>query len=81
MGPTKPGWGWPTSPRLESLRDDWFQAETESEQKRICEQMQLQAFEDLPYIPLGLFLRPTAYRRSLVDMRLGLPLFFGVRPA
>ena len=31
-------------------------------QKKICEQLQLQAFQDVPYIPLGQVLGATAYR-------------------
>ena len=81
MGPSRPGWGWPTSPKIEELREAWLDATTEAEQKSLCEQIQIQAFEDLPYIPLGLFRFATAYRRSLVGVQKGLPLFWSVRRA
>ena len=79
MGPKVPGWGWPTSPGIEELRAKWLDAEDEAEQKRLCEQIQLQAFVDLPYIPLGVFYFATAYRRSLTGVLKGLPLFWNVR--
>ena len=79
MGPKAPGWGWPTSPRIEELRAQWLDAQDEAEQKRLCEQIQLQAFEDLPYIPLGVFYFATAYRSSLNGVLKGLPIFWNVR--
>ena len=57
--------GWPTDPKLEALREEWFNATTPEEQKKIAEQMQLQAFESVPYIPTAQFIIPTAYRDTL----------------
>ena len=45
--------GWPKAPKLEALRDQWFDAPDLDAQKRIAREIQLQAFEDVPYIPLG----------------------------
>jgi peptide/nickel transport system substrate-binding protein len=78
---TGPGswFGWPTIPRLEALRDAWFEAPTEAEQKRICEEMQLVAFEELPYVPTGQFFIPFAFRRTVTGILQGpLPLFWNV---
>ena len=71
--------GWPSSPQLEALRDAWFLAPDEAGQKRICEQMQMQAFQDVPYVPLGQYLAPTAYRADLSAVLNGNPVFWGVR--
>ena len=57
--------GWPTDPKLEALREEWFNAATPEEQKKIAEKMQLQAFESVPYIPTAQFIIPTAYRDTL----------------
>jgi peptide/nickel transport system substrate-binding protein len=73
--------GWPTSPRIEELRDAWFLAPDLASQKKICEQIQLQAFQDVPYIPLGQTITPTAYRSDLTGVLDGLPLFWNVRRA
>jgi peptide/nickel transport system substrate-binding protein len=73
------GRGWPTSPRLEALRDQWLEATALPEQKRIAAEMQLQALVDVPYIPLGQLLASTAYRRDIVDVLGGFALFWNVR--
>lgn len=71
--------GWPTSPRIEALRADWLQADGVAAQRKIAEQIQLQAFEDVPYIPLGQTITTTAYRANLSGMLDGLPLFWNIR--
>lgn len=80
-GNGKDAWfGWPESSRLEELRNSWFLANGIGEQKRVCEQMQLQAFHDVPYIPLGQFLQATSYNRSLTGvLKGGFALFHNVR--
>ena len=71
--------GWPTSPGLEALRDAWLDTADIDAQKRIGEQMQLQMWKDVPYIPMGFWVRPTAHRRNIVDVPWGFPAFYGVR--
>ena len=73
--------GWPTSSDLECLRTAWLDAPTLAEQKRICEQLQWQLWHDVPYIPMGQVIKPTAYRNDLVDLPSGFPAFYGVRRA
>jgi peptide/nickel transport system substrate-binding protein len=74
-------YGWTTSARLEALRAAWLQAGDPAEQKRICEQIQLQVWEDAPYVPLGEVFAPTAYRGDLTDMLRGFPKFYNLRRA
>lgn len=71
--------GWPSSPRIESLRAEWLRADNIAAQRRIAEQIQLQAFEDVPYIPLGQTITTTAHRADLTGMLDGLPLFWNIR--
>ncbi len=73
------GRGWPTSQALEDLRDAWLAAPTEADQKRIAQSIQHQAFLDVPYIPIGQFLAPQAYRRDIVNVSSGFAQFWGVR--
>ncbi|WP_426955655.1 ABC transporter substrate-binding protein [Muricoccus radiodurans] len=73
--------GWPTSPRLEALRAAWFEAPDLPAQKRICDEMQRQVWQDVPYIPLGLIRRATAYRSNLQDMAENGVMFTGLRRA
>jgi peptide/nickel transport system substrate-binding protein len=71
--------GWPDSPKLEAFRDAWLDAEDIGAQKKISEQMQLQMWQDVPYIPMGHWIRSTAHRRNIVDLPWGFAAFYGVR--
>nr|WP_232480985.1 ABC transporter substrate-binding protein [Roseomonas sp. KE2513] len=71
--------GWPSSPKLEALREDWLTAEDRAAQRRIAGEMQRQAMEDVPYIPVGAYRAMTATRRNLQDRVGGFPIFWGVR--
>jgi peptide/nickel transport system substrate-binding protein len=73
--------GWPTIPKLEELRDAWFVAPDQGAQKRIAEEMQVVAMEELPYVPVGSYLSITAHRANLVDRVKGLMLLWGMRRA
>ena len=71
--------GWPTDPRLEALRQDWIDAADDAGRRKLAETIQVQAFEDVPFLPLGSYLQPTAYRADLTGMLTGLPLFTNIR--
>jgi peptide/nickel transport system substrate-binding protein len=71
--------GWPTAPKLEAIREQWLHAPGLATQKALAADMQRQAFEDAPAMPLGLYYQPVAYRNDLADMMKGLILFTGVR--
>ena len=74
--------GWPESPRLEALRDAWFDAPDLAAEQTIARQMQAIAWDEVPFIPLGQVLPPQAYRRSITGVVKGGPaLFWGVRRA
>jgi len=73
--------GWPDSPRLEALREEWLNAADIAAEQRIGQQMQIQMWRDVPYIPLGHWIRSTAHRREIVDLPWGFPAFYGVRRA
>ncbi len=71
--------GWPTIPRLEELRDNWFVAPNLDAQKAIAREMQTVALDELPYIPIGAYLSITSLRANLTDRVKGLALFWGIR--
>ncbi len=71
--------GWPTSPGIEALRERWFDASEQAERKALTAAIQRQAFEDVPYYPLGLYDRPTAYRANLTGVLDDIPVFWNVR--
>ncbi len=71
--------GWPDLPKIEALRNDWLAAGDMASQVAICRKLQLQAFEDVPYLPVGSYFQPTAYRADLTGMQKGLVLFTGLQ--
>lgn len=71
--------GWPNSPRIEALRGQWLETADIPGQKRICAEIQKQAFEDVPYVPLGQYFQPMAYRTNLAGLLNGFPIFWNVR--
>ena len=73
--------GWPTSATIESLRDSWFAAPDLPTQQAIARQMQMQAFQDVPYYPLGLITDVTAYRKQVSGVLGGLIAFYNVQKA
>ncbi|MBV8841088.1 MAG: ABC transporter substrate-binding protein [Alphaproteobacteria bacterium] len=75
----KATFGWSHSRGLEELRDAWLVAPDAAAQKQIGIAMQRQAFIDVPYVPLGVFYQPTAYKKELSGVLKGLPLFWNVR--
>jgi peptide/nickel transport system substrate-binding protein len=71
--------GWPDIPRLEELRDQWFDAPVLAEQQRIAREMQIVAMDELPIIPLGGYRSVSAYSRNLVDRVKGFAIFWNIR--
>jgi peptide/nickel transport system substrate-binding protein len=82
-GNGKQGWfGWPTDDKIEALRQSWFDAADVAAQKDICKQIQLEAFQSVPFIPVGGWYYPWAIRKDLADfVQCAAVLFWGVRRA
>jgi peptide/nickel transport system substrate-binding protein len=71
--------GWPTSVKIEELRDAWFKAPDLAAQQTLARELQLQAFQDVPYIPLGQYFQPTAFQSNLTGVLSGNPVFWNIR--
>jgi peptide/nickel transport system substrate-binding protein len=72
--------GWPTDPALDEQRAAWFAAPDLAGQKAAAAAMQMEAFRSVPYIPLGQWSQPTAFRSDLTGFVRGSnPVFWGVR--
>jgi peptide/nickel transport system substrate-binding protein len=71
--------GWPTSVKIEELRDAWFKAMDLAAQKELARDLQLRALQDVPYIPLGQYFQPTACQANLTGMLAGNPVFWNIR--
>ncbi|HWK43874.1 MAG TPA: ABC transporter substrate-binding protein [Stellaceae bacterium] len=74
------GWfGWPTMPKLEELRAQWFDAPDDATQKKICGEIQQTVFDEVPFYPLGQLYQPTAYKKELSGVLDGFVLFWNVK--
>ena len=73
--------GWPVAPKLEALREQWLAETKLTAQQDLARSLQLQAWQDVPFLPLGSYNQPTAYRDTLTGMMKGLILFTNVRRA
>jgi len=57
--------GWPTSPMLESLREQWLDTPDLPTQQSIAAKIQATALQEVPFIPLGQIFYPTAIRTGI----------------
>lgn len=75
------GWiGWPTSEQREKLRVAWLDAPSEEKRKQIGNEVQQEAFDSIPYIPVGQYFQPAAFRSDLTGfVRAPFSVFWGVR--
>jgi peptide/nickel transport system substrate-binding protein len=77
----KGGWfGWADDPKIEQLKDAFVRAPSIDEQKKIAADIQKEAYEQVIYIPLGQYLLPSGWRKSLTGVLDGpaTPLFWNV---
>ena len=79
-GNGKGAWfGWPDDPKIEALREAWFSAADLAAQKKVGAEIQLQAFQNVPYYPLGLAHNATAFRKDITGVPEGFVIFWNVR--
>ena len=73
--------GWYKSERMEMLRGQWLETSDLAERQGICRDIQQLAWEDVPFLPLGEYQQPTAYRSSITGVLDGTAVFWNVQPA
>jgi peptide/nickel transport system substrate-binding protein len=72
-------YGWPTVPRIEELRDTWLDSSDAAERKKLCAAMQLEAFQNGMFIPLGQYFQSAAWRKNVTGQLKGpVPVFWNV---
>ena len=75
------GWfGWAEDPKIEQLKDAFARSGSPEEQKKIAANIQKEAYEQVIYVPLGQFLIPSAWRKSLNGVLDGpaTPIFWNI---
>ena len=75
----KAWFGWPISPALEALRTQWFEATDLAGQQAACRALQMQFWQDVPYVPTGEYFRPIARHPRVSLPSKGFPMFYNVR--
>jgi peptide/nickel transport system substrate-binding protein len=78
---TKGGWfGWAEDARIEQLKDAYARSSSPEEQKKIAADIQKEAYDQVIYVPLGQFLLPSAWRKSLSGVLDGpaTPVFWNI---
>jgi peptide/nickel transport system substrate-binding protein len=78
------GWfGWAEDARIEQLKNDFARASSPEEQKKIAADIQKEAYDQVLYIPLGQFVQPSAWRKSLTGVLDGpaTPIFWNIDKA
>ena len=82
-GNGKDAWfGYPSDEKMEAMRNAWMDSNDEAASKRLDAEIQLRAFETVPFIPLGQYLPPSAWRSNLSGLLKGaVPVFWNVNKA
>jgi peptide/nickel transport system substrate-binding protein len=78
LWPSNPGSNVPLdgvkpNPKMSALKANWFDAPDAGEQKLLAQKMQLLGFEEPPFIPLGQYFIPYAYRNGMTGF-VGAPI-------
>src|SRR6266567_4244795 len=78
---TKGGWfGWAEDAKIEQLKDAYARSGSPEEQKKIAADIQKEAYDQVIYVPLGQYLAPSAWRKSLSGVLDGpaTPIFWNI---
>jgi peptide/nickel transport system substrate-binding protein len=74
--------GWPDDPKLETLHDQWLDSTDPVEQAKLAADLQQEALTYAPYVPLGQYFPPTAWRKTVTGQLKGpVPVFWNVAKA
>jgi len=74
--------GWPNVPELEQLTTAWVRTTDQATRKRLAEQIQMLALNEVTYVSLGEWDYPTVFRKSVRDVvQFVSPVFWNVRMA
>jgi peptide/nickel transport system substrate-binding protein len=74
------GWfGWPKDDEVEKLRDQFVRTTDAAKQKEIATAIQKRAYDDVMWIPTGIYYQPTAWRSNLSGvLKSPVPFFWNI---
>jgi peptide/nickel transport system substrate-binding protein len=58
-------WGWHRSEEMARLRMDWVRTTDPAKRHRLAEQLQVLAYEEVPYVPWGQYISPSVHRKAV----------------
>lgn len=71
--------GWACSPKIEELKNAWARESDPAKRKEIVAQIQQEAAQLVPIVPVGQFFAPIAYRRNVTGfMSTPVPVFWNL---
>ena len=71
--------GWPENEKIEELRDAFAQETDPEKQQEIVEELQVELYDFVPYIPTGQYYQPTAYRDNVSNvLEAPVPFFWNI---
>jgi peptide/nickel transport system substrate-binding protein len=75
-------YGWPCDAEVERLRAAWLEAPDETARQAITQELSRALWTSLPAIPVGQYIQPYAWRRTVTGLLKTFPLvFWGVDKA
>ena len=74
------GWfGWPKDDEVEKLRDAFVRTTDPAEQKKIATEIQKRAYDDVMWIPAGIYYQPSAWRTNVSGvLKAPVPFFWNM---
>jgi peptide/nickel transport system substrate-binding protein len=71
--------GWAENAEIERLKLEWVRATDRARQKRLADEIQKLAYDEVMYVPFGQWVLPTAYQRAVNGiLKFPAPLFWNV---
>ncbi|WP_449309037.1 ABC transporter substrate-binding protein [Pseudochelatococcus sp. B33] len=71
--------GWACDPKLMEIMEKWSMAPNAEERKNLLDEMQLRAYESVPFIPIGQFFQPVVYHQNIHGvLKAGIPVYWNI---
>jgi peptide/nickel transport system substrate-binding protein len=71
--------GWPDDPKLEKLVDAWAREPDRAKRHTMIDGIQEEAFASVPYVNLGQFTQPIAFRSNIKGVLVaGVPVYWNI---
>lgn len=71
--------GWPCDPTLQKMITAWGLEPDRAKRKAMIPDIQRRAYESVPYVPLGQFQQPVAFRKNVTGVLVaGMPVYWNI---